>query len=342
MKTAAAMLRMLVFVAYYQTSALSENARNWGPSFQSNLPGFNLNVGSSQRMRFTASALRGGLSSSSSGRGSTVFTIPPQEQEQEQAQTQVDSRTRAARGVPQSRPSSGRTLGSFVDRSSRLGFMRKVFSIVLLQLLTTAGVTYLMMENAHIPAFLLAQGRFFMIGILITSMLCVLSLSSVPGLRYRKPYNFMTLGLFTLCQSSLLGVFSSQFPAKSVYLGSSHTIMALFAVIMYSTQPNPSYDLTAAGNGLLALLSSLVVGGIANIYAGSSLVDNALLGCSAAVFVAYMMRDIQLIVGNKTKRAYGEGDYIMAALSLYESVINLLYRMIEIANRTQQGQREKR
>jgi FtsH-binding integral membrane protein len=113
--------------------------------------------------------------------------------------------------------------------------------------------------------------------------------------------------------------------------------MALFAVILYSTQPNPAYDLTYMGNGLLALVTSLIVGALANVYLNSAVVDNVLLGLSTAVFVAYTIRDVQLIVGKKKERSYSENDYILAALGLYESIINLLYRMIEIANRIQQN-----
>lgn len=236
-----------------------------------------------------------------------------------------------------SRQSNGRSLSDFRSRSSRFRFMRKVMTIVLTQLSSTAAITYYLMKNTGVSHYLLTDGRPLLVLSFVTSFASVLALSLSQALRYNFPYNFIILGIFTLCQSLMMGVYSSQFAMKSVMLGSGHTIMALFAVILYSTQPNPAYDLTYMGNGLLALLSSVLVGSVANIYFGSTVADNLLLGFSTALFVAYMMRDVQLIVDRKKERHYGENDYIMASLSLYESIINLLYRMIEIANRMQQN-----
>lgn len=240
------------------------------------------------------------------------------------------------------RQKNSRLLHDFSSRNSRQLFIRKVLSIVLSQLLATAGTTYFLMSRISIALYLMTRGRHIMLLLFAMSMGAVLALTRSEQIRYQKPYNFMLLGLFTLCQSIMMGVFSSQFPVKSVILGSSHTIMALFAVILYSTQPNPRFDLTYTGNGLLALLSSLFVGTVANLYFESTVLDNVVLALSAALFVAYTMRDVQLIIGQKKDRYYGEDDYIIAALGLYESIINLLIRMTEIAHRMQDAQSRKR
>ena len=227
----------------------------------------------------------------------------------------------------------GRVVGYFSQRTSRVRFVQRVFMIVLGQLLTTATTTYYMLQNKNVPTFLLLRGRPILALLILVSLLIAQMLISSPMLRNTEPYNLLLLFFFTLCQSITMGTLSSLYPPKAVLAGSGHTIMAVFAVLLYSTQPNPSYDLTYIGNGLLAALTSVFVGTIANSYFGISILDNLLLGLSTALFVVYLAYDLQRIVSNKSKKKYQEDDYILAALSLYEDIIGLLTRMIRIASK---------
>jgi FtsH-binding integral membrane protein len=232
---------------------------------------------------------------------------------------------------------AGRTLRSFQDRSSRLGFIRKVFSIVFAQLLTTATITYLMVQHRSVPAFLMSKGSFSIITLAAAAMTCILALTS-PSIRYNTTQSLGVLGIFTLCQSTLVGLYSSQFPLKTVFMGSAHTLFALLGVMLYSFQPNPAFDLTVMGSWLFSGLLSLTFSSFASLFFGISFFENFLLGGGAALFVAYMVYDVQMIVGGKkVNKSYSERDYILASLNLYMDIINLLIRLIEIADRMQKN-----
>ena len=225
-------------------------------------------------------------------------------------------------------------LNSFRERSSRLGFKRKVFAIVMTQLLGTVAATKVFMGHSSLAYYLLSEGRNIMLGLGVAAIATVVTLVSHPTLRYTSPTNYLLLGLFTICQAITVGVFSSTFPARSVFLGSAHTLMAFLAVLLYSLQPNPAYDLTIMGSGLLAALMSLLVGTVANIFFGSTLMENIMLGGGAVLFVAYMAYDMQMIFGGKNvKKQYSEKDHIIAALSLYQDIINLYIRLVQIADK---------
>jgi hypothetical protein len=142
--------------------------------------------------------------------------------------------------------------------------------------------------------------------------------------------NFILLGLFTLAQAVVVGTFSSIFDPRTVCLGAMHTLSALLAITLYAFQPNPKYDLTAAGNILLASLTALTVGTVFNFFLRMPLVENLLSGMLAVVFAGYIAFDTQMIVGGKSKRQYATNDYILAAMNLYQDVISFFIQVLKI------------
>lgn len=67
------------------------------------------------------------------------------------------------------------------------------------------------------------------------------------------------------------------------------------------------------------------------IFANIPLIDNILAGVWAVFFAVYLAYDTRLIVGGKhQKRAFGKEDYIMAALSIYQDVISLFLRIVQL------------
>ena len=61
------------------------------------------------------------------------------------------------------------------------------------------------------------------------------------------------------------------------------------------------------------------------------LVDNLLAGLLAVLFAVYIMHDTQKIIGGKHhKHSYSQKEYILAALNLYQDVINFFIQMLTI------------
>ena len=139
---------------------------------------------------------------------------------------------------------SPRTLTDFQTRDSRQGFARKVYSIFSLQMLTTVLVAYTIMTNWQVANFLFRHSTPVMLASSAGSMAIVAALASNAKLRYTPPLNFALLGVHTVLQSIMLGMFSSMFDPQSVLVGAMHTLMAFLAITLYSFQPNPAYDLT--------------------------------------------------------------------------------------------------
>ena len=224
-----------------------------------------------------------------------------------------------------------RSLTDFATRGSRTGFIRKVSSIFCAQMICTIGITGMIMSNSNIQDYLFRNFKAFMITAYLISTGVIVALVSNPELRYKRPMNFLLLGLHTIMQSILVGIFSSAINPRLVCLGTVHTLATFLAITLYSFQPNEKFDLTPFGNVLLTGSSSLLVGIVLNFFLKMPLVDNIISGALAVLFASYLAFDTQKIVGGKHhKYSYSQKEYIMAALNLYQDVINFFIQIMNI------------
>ena len=155
-----------------------------------------------------------------------------------------------------------RTLTDFSTRDSRIGFIRKVYSIFSAQILTTIVITASIMGNAQLQNFLFWHFRWgpscahqlhssFFIVIRHTSshisyphrelsavtsfgtMGILFAMMASPGLRHKAPMNYILLSIYTLLQSLMVGVASSLYDPKIVCLGAMHTLSAFLVISIY-------------------------------------------------------------------------------------------------------------
>ena len=141
-----------------------------------------------------------------------------------------------------SRPQQQRTLTEFSTRDSRQGFIRKVYSILSVQMLSTIFVVGYIMKTPSMGDFLMKYFMECCIGSLVGS-LGIVGLLTMSNLRYRAPYNMLLLAVYTFLQSVSLGVFSLKVDPQTVIVGAMHTLTALVAITGYSFM-NEAYDLS--------------------------------------------------------------------------------------------------
>jgi protein lifeguard len=181
-----------------------------------------------------------------------------------------------------------RTLQDFQTRDSRLGFIRKVYSIFGVQMAATVGITAFIMSNFDVALFLIRNLQSVVLSTGLISTAVVIALGFSPNLRYNAPYNFLLLGLFTFCQAVVVGSLSVLVPRGLVCVAALHTLTAFFAITLYSFQPNPKYDLSQWGNGLLAVLSSVLVTTFLNVFLRIPLFESLQPAILAVVFALYI------------------------------------------------------
>ena len=83
-------------------------------------------------------------------------------------------------------------------------------------------------------------------------------------------------------------------------------------------------DISGMGQWLFVVTMALVVGGIINIFVGSTAGMLALSVAAIAIFSAYMLYDIKQIIDG------GETNYISATLALYLDIVNVFQSLLAL------------
>merc|ERR1712137_728684 len=136
------------------------------------------------------------------------------------------------------------------------------------------------------------------------------------------------LSVFTIAETLLVGVIASTYSGKTVSIAIGVTLSIVFVLGLFAFQT--SYDFTGAGPYLVAFLWTAI------LYSFIIGMFGALPGTGYAVamvllFSAYVIHDVQLIVGGKHRKyQLSIDDYCFAALVLYLDIINLFLYILQL------------
>ena len=216
--------------------------------------------------------------------------------------------------------------------SNRNLFIKKVYTILYLQLMFTVGVCSLFVYNENIKNYIQGtNGQAMLITSMIFQFVLMLILICTSIARH-KPYNYIILALFTIFLSYNLGVISSYYDTNTLFLASSCTCIITLGLTLFAFQTK--YDFTGFGPYILSLLLILIFMGIISIFIKND-IYNIIYSClGALIFSFYIIFDTQLIIGGKHKKyQFDDEDYIFAALSLYLDIINLFIYILDLLDR---------
>ncbi|XP_036939257.1 protein lifeguard 1 [Acanthopagrus latus] len=206
---------------------------------------------------------------------------------------------------------------SFDDRTVRRGFVRKVFSILTVQLLFTFSVVCVFTFSdvvkeavqTNLPAYLSSFIIFIVVAI---------ALSCCQSFSRRHPWNIMGLVVVTLSLSYMVGAIASFHNTTAVVITMGATLAITVAIIAFSAQTR--YDFTVWYGVLLILVVDFLMFGFFCTFYYSYITEVA-YGClGALLYSLFLMIDCQLLMGSMSYRLDPE-EYVNAALTLYLDVV---------------------
>ncbi|CAH4032908.1 protein lifeguard 2-like [Pieris brassicae] len=216
----------------------------------------------------------------------------------------------------------------FSEASIRRGFIRKVYALVMCQLLVTMGFISIFVFNkptqefveAHLYTLWIALG---VVLVVIIAMACCVSA------RRKAPYNFIFLFIFTVAVSIPLGFISSRFQIKEVFLALGITAAICLALTIFALQTK--WDMTMCGGWLIATLTVLISYGLIMLYLPYSNKLRLLYsGVGVLIFSLYLVYDTQIMIGGEHKYSISPEEYVFAALNIYMDIIHLFLRIIRL------------
>jgi len=260
-----------------------------------------------------------------------AYTHHPHAQHHQQLPTQPYPKPTMYAGAgddfydPEAAQAAEQVPSSFMEKTQgqiRLALLRKVYAILTMQLLTTVGVAVLFCFSRGISDFVLATPQLFILA-LVLSFACLIGLFCF---KQKHPYNMVLLGVFTLCESFLVGLICAMYYRQ----GSGELVLQAFGITLAIFVGLTAYtyysdkDFSFLGGFCMAGLLGLMVWGLISWLTGwRSTFWYSLIG--ALLFSALIVYDTWLL-----SKRFGPEDAIIASIMLYLDIINLFLFILQL------------
>lgn len=218
------------------------------------------------------------------------------------------------------------TIG-FSDKTIRAAFIRKVYAILLCQLIVTIGFIcfFLFWEDAKLYA-MKHPGLFY--AALAVTFVTMIAMACFENARRKFPTNVILLSVFTLCEGYLLGAAASVYDADAVLMAAGITAVVCLAITIFAFQTK--YDFTMMGGFLFVALIVLLVFGFLTIFFHNRIVHLIYASLGALLFALYLVYDTQIMMGGGKQYSISPEEYIFAALNLYLDIINMFLYILQL------------
>ncbi|XP_043251052.1 protein lifeguard 3-like [Colletes gigas] len=218
-------------------------------------------------------------------------------------------------------------VGEFKQEVVRRNFIRKVFSILTLQLLFTACVIAFFLFVDAARKFMIIHWYFWIIAMIcFTVSYCVVSFSKRA--RRKAPYNYIWLCKLTLAMSYLAAFASAFYEVEIILMALGMTALITFGIGLLATFSK--FDLTMR-TGLmmivgLASIVSIFVMMILLMFTHIKVLHVIISVIGMILLSMYLYFDVQTIMGGRRIEIYPD-EVVFATVQIYVDII-LLYQYV--------------
>ncbi|MQL86929.1 hypothetical protein Taro_019466 [Colocasia esculenta] len=208
----------------------------------------------------------------------------------------------------------------------RWAFIRKVYSIVTVQVLLTVAVAAVVVNVRPVALFFVSSGAGLAIYILII-LTPFIVLWPLYHYYQRHPVNFLLLGIYTVSLSFAVGLTCAFTSGKVILEAAILTSVVVVSLTLYTFwAARRGYDFSFLGPFLFGVLLVLLVFGFIQIFFPLGRISTMIYGVVVAiVFCGYIIYDTDNLI-----KRYSYDEYIWAAIQLYLDIINLFLALLRI------------
>ncbi|NWW75441.1 LFG4 protein, partial [Climacteris rufus] len=235
----------------------------------------------------------------------------------------------AESGYPRSSIEDDFNYGSSVASASvhiRMAFLRKVYSILSIQVLLTTVTSAIFLYSTGVQAFVHERPALLLVSA-FGSLAVIVALTLY---RHQHPVNLYLLFGFCSLTDRLLFLFIVSFYDVSIVLQAFILTTAVFlGLTAYTLQSKR--DFSKFGAGLFACLWILIFSGFLRLFFYSETIELVFAAAGALLFCGFIIYDTHLLMHKLSPE-----EYILAAINLYLDIINLflhLLRLLEAFNK---------
>ncbi|KAK8954009.1 BI1-like protein [Platanthera zijinensis] len=209
----------------------------------------------------------------------------------------------------------------------RWAFIRKVYSIVTLQILVTVAVSAVVVFYRPIPEFFQSRTTPAVAALVLITISPFLVMLPMMFLRERHPWNLIFLGLFTICISMVIGLACVTRSGKVIIEAAALTVVVVVGLTLYTFwAAKRGQDFNFLGPFLTAALLVMMIYLIIQIFLPVGRVGTTIYGCLAAlVFAGFIIYDTDNLI---KRHSYDE--YVCASITLYLDIVNLFVSILTV------------
>ncbi|URE23281.1 hypothetical protein MUK42_26197 [Musa troglodytarum] len=203
----------------------------------------------------------------------------------------------------------------------RWAFIRKVYTIVALQIVITIGVAAAINLIAPVRDFLLDRST--------ASFVAGVAIMILPFLgtyaNERHPINFVLLTLFTVCIGFAVGLACTTRGGAAILEAATLTAAVVGGLTLYTFwAAKRGHDFSFLGPFLFAALLALTIFSLIQVLFPMGTMTTRVFGCiSAVVFAGFIIYDTDNLI-----KRHSYDQYVCAAISLYLDIINLFLALL--------------
>ena len=207
----------------------------------------------------------------------------------------------------------------------RAGFIKRVYALLALQLLATAGVSLVFSEVANVRSFIVSSPELMW----VSAVLSLLTICPLYSYKSSHPLNMILLALFTLFEATTVGVLVAIYCEAglgAVVILATACTFGLFAALSVYVHVSQR-DFTFLGGFLMVGLGVLLVVGIVSVLLPSLALQAFVAGGGIVVFSGLVLYDTSEMI-----KYMGPDDTVVAVVQLYLDVINLFLYILQLLN----------
>ncbi|XP_018611187.1 protein lifeguard 4 [Scleropages formosus] len=203
----------------------------------------------------------------------------------------------------------------------RMDFLRKVYTILSLQLILTTAVSVLFMFCDPIKSFVHASPSLVLLSA-IGSLGLIFALAIY---RHQHPVNLYLLLGFTLLEAVSVATAVTFYEYSMVLQAFVLTAAVFVGLTAYTFQSKR--DFSKLGAGLFAGLWILIIASFMRLFFYSETAELVFAGAGALLFCSFIIYDTHLLMHQLSPE-----EHILASINLYLDIINLFLHILRVLN----------
>ncbi|XP_066467745.1 protein lifeguard 3-like [Tiliqua scincoides] len=224
-------------------------------------------------------------------------------------------------------------IAHWVEKNVRQTFIRKVYSIISLQLLVTVGIVAVFTFVHPVSMYVRRNIALYYTSYFVF-LISYLVLVFWNKIQRCFPWNLILMTVFTMAMGYMTGTIASMYNTKAVILAMVITAVVTIIVTIFSFQTK--VDLTTWHGFFCVLAIVFTITGctaaIVLVYKYIYWLDMLFAALGAIVFTLFLAYDTQLLLGHK-RFAINPEDYVYAAIQIYIDVVYLFLSFLRILGR---------